>query len=59
MSDAVRGRLEQLREETEADSLSEVIRRAVAVYDHLWSAKKADCDIIVREPDGDKKLVLF
>jgi len=35
MSQAVRDRLERLREDTDAESLADVIRRALAVYDLL------------------------
>jgi len=59
MNDDVRERLEQLRDETNADSLSEVIRRAVAVYDHLWTAKRKQHQIIIREADGEKELILL
>lgn len=36
MSQSVRRRLESLRVRTEADSLAEVVRRALAVYDEVY-----------------------
>jgi hypothetical protein len=38
MSDQARAMLENLRVKTDADSLAEVIRKALAVYDLVWTA---------------------
>lgn len=36
--------------------MTEVISRALAVYDHLWRAKESGHEIIVRDPtDGSEK----
>lgn len=61
MSQAVNERLEKLRDTTDADSLSEVIRKSVAVYDHLWNEKLSKgAELILRQPDGtEEKLVLL
>lgn len=60
MSGAVKDSLERLRETTQADSMSEVIRRALAVYDFLWEAKQAGDKPILRSKDGnERELVLL
>ena len=60
MNEAVRESLESLRDQTKADSLAEVVRRALAVYDFLWDAQKKGSTFFVREVDGKKKeVVLF
>jgi hypothetical protein len=60
MSEEVRQRLESLREKTDADSLSEVIRRALAVYDFLWSEREKGTRLMARDADNkDRDLVLL
>jgi hypothetical protein len=58
MPESVRDRLERLREQTGADSLAEVIRRSLAVYELLWEQKAANAEIIV-EKDGKKKTIVL
>jgi len=56
----VRKRLEALRGRTEADSLAEVIRRALAVYDFLWTERENGAELLVRDPDRtESKVVLL
>lgn len=52
-----RAKLETLSEETD-QSLSEVIRRALAVYDLLWSESKKGGSLIIRTPEGDREIIL-
>jgi len=60
MSEEVRRKLESLREKTDADSLSEVIRRALAVYDFLWSEREKGTRLVARGADNkDRDLVLL
>jgi hypothetical protein len=60
MSEEVRQRLESLREKTDADSLSEVIRRALAVYEFLWSEREKGTRLVARDADNkDRDLVLL
>jgi hypothetical protein len=59
LTEAVRQRLEDLRLRTQADSLTEVIRRALAVYDHLWTVKEQGGTIQVKDAEGLKELLLF
>ena len=56
---AVRDRLERLREDTEADSLTEVIRRALAVYEMLWQNNAQGSQTILRQPDGSEREILL
>ncbi len=61
LPESLRLRLENLREQTEADSLSEVMRRALAVYDLLWQEKsKGAATLIIKDQDGkERELVLL
>lgn len=49
LTEAVRGRLEDLRKRTEADSLAEVIRRALAVYEYLWAEREKGRQVVVKD----------
>ena len=51
--------MEELKRATQADSLSEVIRRALAVYEFLWAEKRLGAKIVLRGEEGDKELVLL
>lgn len=59
MSTAVRARLEQLREAIDADSLSEVIRRALATYYLLYSEMRKGGKPFLHYPSGEKAPVLL
>jgi len=60
LTEEVRKRLEALRGRTEADSLAEVIRRALAVYDFLWTERENGAELLVRDPDRtESKVVLL
>jgi hypothetical protein len=59
MSQTVRNKLETLRDKTDADSLSEVIRRALALYECLWKERQNGAKVIIRSPDADKELVFY
>jgi hypothetical protein len=60
MSEEVKRNLERLKTTTQADSLSEVFRRALAVYDFLWVSKMNGETAIVRTKDGkERELVLL
>jgi hypothetical protein len=58
MSQEVRQNLERLRDETGADSLAEVIRRSLAVYDFLLEERKRGGRLIVHEDDRERELVI-
>ena len=59
MSNSVRKKLEKLQQQTEADSLAEVIRRSLAVYDFLWSEKRKGGKLVIKSSDGDKEVVII
>ena len=60
MTEEVRQKLEALREKTDADSLAEVIRKALAVYDFLWSEREKGTKLLMRSSDDkDRELVLL
>ena len=59
MTEQVRAQLEELRDLTQADSMTEVIRRALAVYDFLWNEKEDGATTIVRTKDGKEREVLL
>lgn len=40
---------------SKAGSVTEVIRRALAVYEHLWLAKENAKQVILRDEDGTEK----
>lgn len=57
VSARTRMRLEQLRMLTEADTLVEVVRRALQVYESLWLALRNGKTLIVRSPDGTEEKI--
>jgi hypothetical protein len=59
LANSVRKRLENLRNRTEADSLAEVIRRALAVYEVLWDEKQKGNRLMILGTNGDRELVLI
>ena len=58
VSQAVRERLQRLKDETDADSLTEVIRRSLAVYELLWDQQQQGGETIVRR-DGTERSVFL
>lgn len=58
IAEQVREKLERLRDSTNADSLTEVIRRALAVYDILHSTAAEGGTIILKTGEGEQKLVI-
>jgi len=55
----VRRRMEELKVETDSDSLAEVIRRSAALYDFMITHKKDGFEAILRDEEGNEKLVEF
>lgn len=56
---AVRERLEKLRESTGAESLTEVIRRSLAVYEILIELGGTKAEIIIRDKAGAERPLLL
>ena len=60
MPQRILDRLEELQNKADAGSLSEVLRRAAAVYDFLWTEKENGSTILVETKDGRvKEIPLF
>ena len=59
LTEDVRSRLASLRDDTSADSLSEVIRRSIALYDFVISEKKNGATVIIKTADGEQKQLEF
>jgi hypothetical protein len=60
LPERVRARLEQLRVMTEADTITEVVRRALAVYDVLMTAVRERGDkVILRSADGSEREMII
>jgi hypothetical protein len=59
LTEEVRRKLEALREKTDADSLAEVIRRSLAVYDLLCEHRGSGGAIILRDEHGvDREVII-
>jgi len=52
-------RIEDLRIETDKSSVTDVIRRSLAVYDFLLSRRKEGARIFVEDEDGKQELVIL
>jgi hypothetical protein len=58
VSEAVRAKLEELRERTGAESFVEVIRRSLAIYDFLRSEKEEGGTLVLKGRDGREREVV-
>jgi len=59
MDERVHQKLVNLRDLTEADTMVEVIRRALAVYEFLWAKKREGRQLIVRGNGDEIELYLM
>jgi hypothetical protein len=59
MHEEVRQRLERLRDETHADTLAEVVRRALSLYDLLWKRQSEGGELIVRRGEVETQIELY
>lgn len=59
LAEPVRQRLDTLRNRTDADSLVEVVRRALAVYEFLWGEKAGGARLVVKREDGKEREVVL
>ena len=55
----VRERMAELMDETGARSLTDVVSRALAVYDFLCKQKKKGGKIVIQDDEGTRELVLL
>ena len=51
----IREQLERMQRESQADSLAEVIRRALAVYDLMLEVNREGAKVIATYKDGSKE----
>lgn len=58
VSEAIRDRIEELRDETHAESATEVIRRALAVYDLMITKTNEGGKVLIRIGDEEKEVLL-
>ena len=59
LASKVRARMELLRDETGAHSLTEVITRSLAVYDYLWEQKNAGGKLLIQDSEGTREVVIL
>lgn len=59
LAQKVRDRLELLQEETGAQTMTEVISRALAVYDYLITEKKSGAKVLLETKDGTREVVIL
>ena len=56
----VKAQIQDIQERTRADSMSEVLRRAVQLYDVLLQAQEANGTIVINPKQGvPREVVLF
>lgn len=55
----VHDRMEYLMEETEAETITEVIKKSLAVYDYLLTQKKSGAKLIIQDEKGQREVILF
>lgn len=58
VAEPIRHKIESLRDVTHADSMTEVVRHALDVYEFVC-AEKSKGKIIVEKPSGDAREVVF
>ena len=59
LSTEVKAQLEEMRERSRAESLTEVIRHALMLYDTLLDEKEAGRTFVVRSEDGKEREVML
>lgn len=55
----VKDLIETLKVEVHADSMSEVVRRAVLLYDHMRTRTESGAKIIIRNADGTEHEIIL
>lgn len=57
LSKEAKARLDRVKDRTHAESLTEVIRHAIALYEGLLDQDEKGAEIILRTQDGTERLV--
>lgn len=55
----VRSRLEEIKDRTRADSLAEVIKRALSLYGYVMDEKQTGHKLFLRGPEGDREIIVL
>lgn len=55
----MKDRLEEMRDEVGADTMTEVVRRALTMYDFVMTRKRAGSNIILRDKQGEQSIEFF
>ncbi|MCP5114485.1 MAG: ribbon-helix-helix protein, CopG family [bacterium] len=55
----VREKMEILRDKTNADSLAEVIRRSLALYEYILEEKERGARMFARTDDGEERELII
>lgn len=55
MTEQARKRLERLRNDLEAESMAEVVRRALALYEFVHKVNKGGETFFARDEDGEER----
>lgn len=58
LDEEIRSRLDEMQEETKADSLTEVIRRALSLLDMALKERREGGEVIFRGRDGKERTLL-
>ncbi len=59
MTKATRDRLEHLRDATNADSMAEVIRRALEMYDFVRTEESAGAEVFIRKGNKETQVKIL
>lgn len=59
LTSSTRQRLEKLKATTQADSLSEVLRRALIIYEFLCLERSNGSRIVVKDSTSEREVVLL
>ncbi len=59
LASKVRERMELLRDETGAQTITEVVSRALALYDFLITQKKAGARVLIEDEKGMREVIIL
>ena len=59
VSPTIKDRLDDLQDRTEAESMTETFRRALAIYEAMVDAKERGAKVIVKEKNGRTRDLLI
>lgn len=59
MAQVVRGQLERLQSETGADSMTEVVRRALLLYELVVGVQKGGGQVVFRDDAGERVVIIL